>query len=84
MLSASLDENGDTRGLHDQDFIHNGKKLINPLLSAARTLQLGRDLYLQNHIKQVFHAFRALEHGLKLEDIKRRHYQNWIEVQRLC
>ena len=38
MFSASLDEHGNATGLHNQDYIHNGKKLINPLLSVARTL----------------------------------------------
>jgi hypothetical protein len=28
-------------GLHDQDFIHNGKKLVNPLDSTSRILKLG-------------------------------------------
>ena len=51
MFIASLDEKGDARRLHNQDYIHNGKKLINPLLSAARTLHLGGDLCLHSHIE---------------------------------
>lgn len=54
MFIASLDVCESARGLHDQDYIHNGKKLVNPLLSAARTLQLGGDLCLHGHIEQVF------------------------------
>jgi len=72
MFNVSLDENGDAKGLHDQDFIYSGKKLINPLFSTSRTLQLGGDLCLQSHIEQVFNVFKAEEHGLKLEDVERR------------
>jgi hypothetical protein len=35
--ASSLDGIG-VRGLHDHDFIHNGKKLINPLDSPVRVL----------------------------------------------
>ena len=35
VFSASLNPSGNAKGLHDQDYIHNGKKLINPLLSTA-------------------------------------------------
>jgi hypothetical protein len=38
VFTASLDSCGNAKGLHDQDYIHNGKKLINPLLSATKTL----------------------------------------------
>ena len=76
MFTTSLDEKGDAKGLHDQDYIHIGKKLINPLLSAARTLQLGGDLCLHSHIEQVFKEFIPEEHGLKLEDVERRDRQN--------
>jgi hypothetical protein len=83
MISASLDENGDAKGLHDQDYLHNGKKLINPLLSAARILQLGGDLCLHNHIELVFQQFESDEHGLKMEDVDRKDRQNWGAAQRL-
>lgn len=84
MFSASLDENGNAKGLHDQDYLHNGKKLINPLLSAARILQLGGDLCLHNHIELVFQQFESDEHGLKMEDVDRKDRQNWGAAQRLC
>ena len=84
MFTASLDEKEDAMGMHDQDYIHNGKKLINPLLSAARTLQLGGDLCLHSHIEQVFKEFTPEEHGLKLEDVERQDRQNWVATQRLC
>ena len=38
LLTSSLNKHGDASGLHDQDWIHNGKKLINPLDSPVKTL----------------------------------------------
>jgi hypothetical protein len=38
LMCAGLDNEGRIYGLHDQDFIHNGKKLINPLDSPVRIL----------------------------------------------
>ena len=84
VFSASLNPSGNAKGLHDQDYIHNGKKLINPLLSAARTLQLGGDLCLHGHIEQVYEQFTVEEHGLIAEDVERRDRQNWAAAQRLC
>ena len=84
MFTATIEDHSYATGLHDQDYIHNGKKLINPLLSAARTLQLGGDLCIHSHIEQVFHQFMAEEHGLKMEDVERKDRQNWASVQRLC
>ena len=31
-------------GLYDQDFMHNSKKLVNPLDSLVKTMQLGEDV----------------------------------------
>ena len=76
IFSASVDSNGSATGLHDQDYIHNGTKLINPLLSAARTLQLGGDLCLHGHIELVFQQFGSDEHGLRMEDVDRKDRQN--------
>ena len=72
MFTATIEDHSYAIGLHDQDYIHNGKKLINPLLSAARTLQLGGGLCIHSHIEQVFHQFIAEEHGLKMEDVERK------------
>jgi hypothetical protein len=41
LMFARLNEAQDAWGLHDHDYIHNGKKLINPLDSPMRSLQLG-------------------------------------------
>ena len=45
-LTASLNAEGNAFGLHNQDYIHNGKKLTNPLLSSLRCLQLEEDVCL--------------------------------------
>ncbi len=41
LMSARLNEAQDAWGLHDQYYIHNCKKLINPLDSPVKFLQLG-------------------------------------------
>ena len=83
-FSASLDAAGDAKGLHDQDFIHNGKKLINLLDSPVRVLQLGGDVALLEHVGMVYNKFSQDQHGLKLEDTTRKDRQNWASAQRLC
>jgi hypothetical protein len=84
MLSASSMDGTTVTGLHDQDFIHNGKKLINPLDSPVRVLQLGLDVCALEHIGLVYHRFSYDDHGLALEDIQRSDRQNWASAQRLC
>ena len=83
-LSVLLNANGESVGLHDQDFIHNGKKLINPLDSPAKTLQLGMDVACIQHIEGIYNKFKLEEHGLKQEDIVRKDRQNWGSAQRIC
>jgi hypothetical protein len=63
-------------GLHDQDFIYNGKKLVNPLSSPVKTLQLSDDMALHELLGQVFRNYTLNEYGLKLEDIQRTDRQN--------
>jgi hypothetical protein len=84
LLSAGRRDNEAVCGLHDQDFIHNGKKLINPLDSPVRILQLGGDMCCLEHIGLVYNRFTFDKHGLKLEDIQRTDMQNWASAQRLC
>lgn len=83
-LSVLLNADGESMGLHDQDFIHNGKKLINPLDSPAKTLQLGMDVACIQHIEGIYNKFKLEEHGLKQEDIVRKDRQNWGSAQRIC
>ena len=49
LLSARMSVNGVVHGLHNHGFIHNGKKMINPLGSPLKTFQFGSDnFYLDN------------------------------------
>ena len=83
-FSASLDATGDAKGLHDQDFIHSGKKLINPLDLPVRILQFGCDIAILEHVGMVYNKFTQDKHGLKLEYTTRKDRQNWALAQRLC
>lgn len=70
-------------GLHDQDFIHNGKKLVNPLDSTSRILKLGTWVANLSHIIHCYHLYNNNDHGLNEEDIKRTDRQNWASAQQL-
>ena len=71
-------ENGQyiIRDLCDQDYIHNHKKLLNPLDHASRVLMLGDYMVHMNHIKRVYDVFPPTEHGLGASDVNRRDRQN--------
>ena len=84
LLTASLNEHGEATGLHDQDWISNGKKLVNPLDSPVKTLQLGEDGAFHSHLGMIYNKYTLDEHGLKLEDVKRKDRQNWASAQRMC
>ena len=84
VLTSAMNEHGEATGLHNQDYIHNGKKLLNPLNSNVRTLRLEVDLALHQQIYQVFNYFTVDEHGLLQEDYDRKDRQNWASAQRLC
>ena len=71
------------RDLGDQDYIHNHKKLLNPLDHSSRVLMMGTDIVHMNHLKLVYETFSHTEHGLGLDDINRRDRQNWRSVQKL-
>lgn len=83
IFSAAKRKDGSIQGLHDQDYIHNGKKLINPLDNAAKRLYLGEELVTLNDIWHVFHTFQG-EHGLQLGDVERKDRQNWRAAQRIA
>lgn len=76
MFIVALDGKGDAMGFHDQDYIHNGKKLINPLFSIARTLMLGGFLCASQHLEMVYNHFLLKEDGLLQVDIYRKNRQN--------
>ena len=71
-------------GLHDQDYIHNGKKLVNPLFSGRRELVLGNEYISFGHVRMVYHTFKVDDHKLKCEDIERMDRQNWGSAQRIA
>jgi len=45
--------------LHDQDFIHNGKKLINPIDSLVIMPTVGFDIVTLTHLGLVYNKFMA-------------------------
>ena len=69
-------------GLHDQDYIHKGKKIVNPLFSGRRDLIVGKELISFNHVRMVYNNFKVdVDHKLKIEDIERIDRQNWGSAQ---
>ena len=79
-FSARILQNNDVYGLHDQDFVHNGKKLVNPLDLSSRHLIFGNENATLNHVYLVYHSFSADRHGLQDGDIKHEDRQNWTAV----
>lgn len=69
--------------LCDQDYIHNHKKLLNPLDHASRFMILGDYMVHMHHIKRVYDAFPPTEHGLGGSDVNRCDQQNWRSMQNL-
>ena len=64
LLTMRIADGTKVSGLHDQDYIHNGKKLVNLLDSVARTLMVGGDLCNINHLGMVYNTFSCDQHGL--------------------
>ena len=62
--------------LHDQDYIHNGKSLVNPLFSGRRVPIVGEELISFNHVRMGYNSFKVDDHKLKIEDTKRVDFQN--------
>ena len=44
LLTASVNAIGNAFGLHDENYIHNGMTLVNPMDSLVRVIQLGSDV----------------------------------------
>ena len=68
----------------NQDYIHCGKKLVNPLDHPTRKLMIGGHLVHINHLNLVMTRFEAQQHGLRTEDVTRQDRQNWGSAQRIC
>jgi hypothetical protein len=71
-------------GIHSQDPIHNGKKLVNPLDAGSRVLVLGRHAAHLHDVKDVFDNMDMAKHGLRANDVLRKDRQNWAACQRLA
>ena len=71
-------------GLGDQDYIHNHKKLLNPLDHSSRTLTLGNHRIHMNDLRLVTEIFEYDRHRLSSDDINRTDRQNWLSAQKLC
>ena len=67
----------------DQDYVHNHKKLLNPLDHASHVLRMGEYFVHMNHLQIVSEAFPFADHGLGVSDIERRDRQNWRSPQKL-
>ena len=83
-MSALVGPNNCVERLHDHDYIHNGKKLVNHLDRPMKVLQLSVDLLTCEHIGLVYNRFSFDEHGLWAEDVQDTDHQNWALAQRLC
>lgn len=53
------------------------KKIINPLDSPIKTLQLGGDMAMHKHLGLLYQMYTFDQHGPKLEDIHQSNIQNW-------
>ena len=78
------DENGyHVEDMCDQDYVHNHKKLLNPLDHATRVLRMCEYLVHMNHLQLVSEVFPFADHGLGVSDIEGRDRQNWRSAQKL-
>ena len=73
--------------LSDQDFVHNGKKLVNHLMHPSRVLSLGENLvhiYLV-HLQLLIYneSLNIFDHGLQQNDVDRPDRMNWESAQRV-
>ena len=78
-----MKDNREVWGLHDQDYIHNSKKLVNSLDSLVWSLHLGPHTCFLEHIGLVYNRYTFDKYGLKQEDIHKVDCQNWASAQRL-
>ena len=71
-----------SKGLSDQDYIHNHKKLDNNLDSPTRDIRLGNYPVHRNFIRLVTETFPRHIHGLRNEDVNKKDRMNWAAPQR--
>jgi hypothetical protein len=82
-LLLSFANAGSVYGIHSQDPIHNGKKLLNALDVSSRVLVLGDYQAHFNDVHAVYNTFPFAEHGLRHNDVLRTDRQNWAAGQRV-
>ncbi|KAL2643716.1 hypothetical protein R1flu_011303 [Riccia fluitans] len=84
MLSGIVLDSGDVYALGDQDPIHDGKKMINPLDRSSYPIVLGDFHACLEHVQLVYKSYSHDHHGLNIDDVMRRDRQNWADPQRIC
>lgn len=67
----------------DQDYVHNHKKLLNPLDHTTHVLKMCEYLVHMNHLQLVSEVFPFADYGLGVSDIERRYRQDWRSAQKL-
>ncbi|KAL2631800.1 hypothetical protein R1flu_016486 [Riccia fluitans] len=72
VLSGIVLDFGDVYALGDQDPIHNGKKMINPLDRSSYPIVLGDFHACLEHVQLVYKLYSHNHHGLNIDDVKRR------------
>lgn len=80
VFTSLMNVDGETTSLHDQKYIHNGKKLLNPIDSNACTLRSGGDLALHQIFCQVFNCFTIDQHGMLQKEYDKNDRLNWVSV----
>ena len=86
IFSGRLDEVNGKKfvvDLSDQDYVHNGKKIVNHLMHPSRVLSLGGNLCFMNHLQLLVNNehMSSFDHGLQQPDIERRDRMNWESTQ---
>ncbi|KAL2653595.1 hypothetical protein R1flu_021723 [Riccia fluitans] len=72
VLSGIVVDFGDVYALGDQDPIHNGKKMINPLDRSSYPIALGDFHACLEHVQLVYKLYSHDHHGLNIDDVIRR------------
>ena len=72
------------KGLMDQDYVHNHKKLVNHLFHVNRDLRMGPYVVHSNHIRLACERLGYVTCGLGVNDVERKDRQNWRSAQKLC
>ena len=72
-----------TRDCPDQDAIHEGKKLVNPLDHPTRIMIMGDNFMVHTNHLLLVSRFDRLRHGLSKNHLERTDRQNWKVAQEL-